>query len=31
MKAKENKDTKSGVGFKDSRYTGFSRTGETQM
>ena len=31
MKAKENKDNKSGVGFKDGRYTGTSRTGETQM
>jgi hypothetical protein len=31
MKAKENKDTKSGVGFRGGRYTGESRTGETQM
>ena len=31
MKAKENKDTKSGIGFKDGRYTGFSESGQTQM
>lgn len=31
MKSKENKDNKSGVGFRDGRYTGTSRTGETQM
>jgi hypothetical protein len=31
MKAKENKDNESGVGFRGGRYTGESRTGETQM
>ena len=31
MKAKENKNTKSGAGFKDGRYTGMSESGETQM
>ena len=31
MKAKENKNTRSGVGFKDGQYIGGSESGQTQM
>ena len=30
-KKEKKKDTKSDVGFKDGRYTGFSESGDTQM